>query len=126
MSQLAKWLNWYSPLFAGRFDFFTSATAPQFNALSRGLILTRGRFWVRVHGGHDLRRALERLPALSDPIVGRADGKATTVVTSPWVGQAPSTAYWYALHVVGAGGVGEAEKAPHVKASFDAAGALLF
>lgn len=125
MSQIDKWLGWFSPLLGGRFDFFVAADGPRFDAWSSGLCLTRGRFWVRVRGGHDLRRAVGRPPARTDPIVGRADGGVATLSTFAWVAHPAGSQWWYALHVVGAGGVADEADAPRVRVLFDDDGGLI-
>ena len=56
MAALDQWLTYYRPLFRGRFDFFLSADKPMREGWHQALGLTGGRFWARVHGGHDLRR----------------------------------------------------------------------
>ncbi len=161
LTQLQKWLAFYSPLLRGRFDF-TSALAgrarllpsrgtdangsrllPSREAWHQGLALTGGRFWVRLRGGHDLRRivgpAADWTASRSDAmvgcsgalakragvLVGRADGPAETVTTFPWVCHAADTEYRYALSVVGAGGVMDFADAPQARAAFDADGALV-
>ncbi len=125
MAQLEKWLSWYAPLFGGRFDFDVAGTEPRFDALNRGLVMTRGRFWVRVFGGHDLRRASGAAPTTGDAIVGRADGKSGSITTFPWIAHAADADYVYAVHPVGAGGVTDADAAVRVRAVFDSAGDLL-
>lgn len=124
MTQIDKWIGRFSPLLGGRFDFFRAGDGPRFDAWHNALCLTRGRFWVRIRGGHDLRRAAGRPPALTDPMVGRADGRGATLSTFPWVGHPPGSQWWYALHVVGAGGVADDRDAPRVRAAFDGSGAL--
>jgi hypothetical protein len=128
-TQLAKWLAFYSPLLRGRFDFFLSASGPRREAWHQGLGLTGGRFWVRVVGGHDLRRVAGPAPAWSlspsDVLVGRSDGASASVTTFPWVGHAAGAEYVYGLPVVGAGGVADTIGAPLVRAVFDQGGALV-
>ncbi len=128
-TQLDKWLAYYSPLLGGRFDFHTSAEGPRHEAWHQGLALARGRFWVRVAGGHDLRRVAGagrgRVPSVADALVGRSDGRGATVTTFPWVGHAADTEYQYGLTVVGAGGVADATDAPQARAVFDESGALI-
>ena len=139
-SAVAKWLRYYDPLFRGRFDFSQSAAGPAREAWHQGFGLTGGRFWVRLRGGHDLRRrdarpvgssACDSEPAFSEDLasagvlVGRADGKTAAVTTFPWAGHPPGANHIYALTVMGAGGVPDALGAPEARAEFDAAGALL-
>jgi hypothetical protein len=123
-TQLQKWLSWYSPLFLGRFDLpsVVVGAASAFQALADGLALTRGRFWVRVAGGHDLRRSTTGHPTRADPIVGRADGRATGIDTFPWVGHGAGGRYRYAVTVAGAGGVRDDADAPGTDVDFDAEG----
>jgi len=121
---LADWRSWASPLLGGRFDFSRGASEPSFNALGRALVLTRGRFWARIRGGHDLRRMIGRMPNTADLLAGRADGRAEQITTFPWVRHEASTRYQYAAFAVGAGGVVEPLDAPALAAEFDAAGAL--
>ncbi|MBN2560668.1 MAG: hypothetical protein JXQ75_07035 [Phycisphaerae bacterium] len=129
VTQLEKWLGYWSPLIRGRFDFFVSADGPRHDAWHQGLALTGGRFWVRHHGGHDLRRVLgpapEWSPSLSCVLVGRSDGRRVTVTTFPWVCHAAEAEYVYGLSVVGAGGVPDVTDAPLSRAAFDEAGALI-
>ncbi|MFH1419449.1 MAG: hypothetical protein ABII12_14330 [Planctomycetota bacterium] len=128
-SQLEKWLRYFSPLFRGRFDFLLSSATPCREAWHQGLGLTGGRFWVRVIGGHDLRRTISPVsgwkPSLSDALVGRSDGPSASVTTFPWVNHAAGANYGYGLTVVGAGGVADAGDAPVARASFDDEGALV-
>jgi hypothetical protein len=132
--QLQKWLAFYSPLCRGRFDFAPGFAGrarllPSREAWHQALALTGGRFWVRLRGGHDLRRVVESAadwtPSRSDVLVGRADGAAAAVTTFPWVCHAADTEYRYALSVVGAGGVTDFADAPQARAAFDADGALV-
>lgn len=126
-AQLKKWLAFYAPLLRGRFDFFISAGAPRRDAWHQALALTGGRFWVRVRGGHNLRRraGTGSPPGAGDPIVGRADGRTASAATFPWVGHPADSSFTYALSVVGAGGVEDLVGAPISVARFDAAGALV-
>lgn len=124
MPALTKWLRYFSPLFAGRFDFHRGAAEPTIDAWARGLALSRGRFWIRVRGGHDIRRASGRRPTAADTLVARTDGPALQSATFPWIRHAPATEYWYAAFAVGFGGVTADESSPLLRASFDAAGNL--
>lgn len=128
-TQLKKWLTYYGPLLGGRFDFFLSAQGPRRESWHQGLALTGGRFWVRVEGGHDLRRAVGPVsggsPSSSDVLVGRSDGPSAAVTTFPWVGHVAGTEYQYGLSVVGAGGVADTAGASVVRAAFDENGALI-
>jgi hypothetical protein len=143
MTAIDKWLRYYHPLLRGRFGFFLSADQPKREAWHQGLGVTGGRFWVRIHGGHDLRRrAIDPVTgddaagasagAVSDDpsdvssfgaLVGRSDGPNAAVTTFPWVGHAAGAAYRYALTVMGAGGVSDGADAPTAIAAFDATGA---
>jgi len=127
--QLTKWLRYFSPLFRGRFDFHIASTTPRREAWNQGLGLTGGRFWVRLAGGHDLRRTISPVsgwtPSLSDALVGRSDGPGASVTTFPWIKHAAGANYGYGLTVVGAGGVQDVADAPVVRASFDDEGALV-
>lgn len=140
MGALSKWLRYYQPLFRGRFDFFPGGSGPRLEAWHQGLGMTGGRFWVRVAGGHDLRRrdvtgsaacpdseADGTSGSESSPgaLVGRADGRSSSVTTFPWVAHEAGRSYAYSLLVVGAGGVAEAGDAPRVRLTFDGAGALV-
>ena len=129
ISQLTKWLRYFSPMFRGRFDFHIASTTPRREVWNQGLGLTGGRFWVRLAGGHDLRRTISPVsgwkPSLSDALVGRSDGPSVTVTTFPWVDHAPGANYGYGLTVVGAGGVQDVAAAPVVRAIFDDEGALV-
>jgi hypothetical protein len=126
--QLAKWLRYYSPLFRGRFDFFLSADAPRREAWHQGLDLTGGRFWIRLLGGHDLRRkegsAGQGEPSSSDVLAGRSDGRSATVTTFPWVPHRAGVEYLYGLTAVGGGGVAGTDCPPVVRAVFDDDGEL--
>lgn len=128
-TQLQKWLGYYSPLFQGRFDVFLSAGGPRREAWHQGLGLSNGRFWMRIAGGHDLRRttgpAPTWAPTSSDLLVGRSDGRGTSLTTFPWVGHAAGTEYVHGLTAVGAGGVSDVSEAPRARAAFDPAGALV-
>ncbi len=126
---LNKWLAYYSPLFRGRFDFFLSTAAPRRETWHQGLAMTGGRFWVRVHGGHNLRRVVGPMadwkPSLSDVLVARGEGRTASLETFPWVGHSANAEYIYALTVVGAGGVEDVSGAPIIVARFDPDGALI-
>jgi hypothetical protein len=141
MTALNKWLTYYRPLFRGRFDFFQSAGGPMREGWHQGLGMTGGRFWSRVHGGHDLRRrdsdaedangggdevdSTSGLPKSAGLLVGRADGRAATVATFPWINHQAGQSYTYELFAVGAGGVAAMENAPTLRLSFDDNGALV-
>lgn len=129
MTALDKWLAYYRPLFRGRFDFILAADKPIREGWHQALGLTGGRFWVRVRGGHDLRRrdydATTTALALSGVLVGRADGRAAVVTTFPWVNHQAGRGYDYELIAVGAGGAVETRDAPGQRLSFDNDGALV-
>ena len=137
MAALDKWLTYYRPLFRGRFDFFPAAASPTRDAWHQALCMTGGRFWVRVLGGHDLRRrdpgdgdgygagSTTASLARAGVLVGRADGRAAVLTTFPWVAHQPGREYACELFVVGAGGVVEACDAPVLGLSFDDSGALV-
>jgi len=141
MNALTRWLGYYSPLFRGRFDFVFAAATPTREVWHQGLGMTGGRFWVRLRGGHDLRRRdasaelecgqnqgmISPTTQLPQPgiLVGRADGRATGVTTFPWVSHPPGRSYLYSLSVVGAGGVMDHRDAPTLRLSFDDSGALV-
>lgn len=150
MTALNKWLTYYRPLFRGRFDFFLLDLLDRDSYLGpegwhQGLGMTGGRFWSRVHGGHDLRRRVSdvdgpcgggdgdaepRFLSRSNQesaglLVGRADGRAATVTTFPWVNHQAGRSYTYELFAVGAGGVANLENAPALRLSFDDNGALV-
>ena len=140
MAALERWLTYYQPLFRGRFDFFRSADKPMREGWHQALALTGGRFWVRVHGGHNLRRrdssaadgcdgqggdSATPRRTRSGVLVGRADGRATVVTTFPWVEHQAGRRYTYELIAVGAGGAAESLDAPVLRLSFDDNGALV-
>lgn len=104
--QLTKWLGYYSPLFRGRFDFHRGEDAPRMDSWCNALSLFGGRFWVRIMGGHNLRRSTtSRIPQLFDPIIGTCDGPRATLTTNWLVGHAASSRYLYRVTSVGGGGV---------------------
>ncbi len=142
MNAIDKWLRYYHPLFHGRFDFALSAKLSHREAWHQGLGMTGGRFWVRLRGGHDLRRRsidaitgkdvvasstetsgnhpsdVRRLGVL----VGRSDGPSAAATTFPWVGHKAGAAYRYGLTVMGAGGVADGTEAPTATVTWDATG----
>jgi hypothetical protein len=104
--QTTKWLNYCSPLFRGRFDFVAGEDAPRMDSWANALVLLGGWYWVRIEGGHNLRRSVtSRIPSLDDPIVGTADGPAATIKTNWLVGHAAASRYLYRVTAVGGGGV---------------------
>jgi len=110
MTQLAKWLAWYSPMFAGRFDFYAPHTTPNAQGLSSwigGQAMLLGRHWVRVNGGHNLRRRSgHTIPTMTDPLCGASAGRTATIRDiAAMHGHAASTRWTYRLTAVGAGGV---------------------
>lgn len=122
---LTKWLNYYSPLFGGQFDFFTEESAPRMDSWANALVLLGGWHWVRIKGGHNLRRSSDSsIPTLDDPIIGVADGAAATIKTNWLVGHAASSRYIYRLTAVGGGGVEDDGRTAIVEVTTDGAGAL--
>jgi len=128
-SQLDKWLGYFAPLHRGRFDFSLGDVVAHRNAWHQGLAMTGGRFWTRIAGGHNLRRAAtadaEANATMTEPIVGRSDGSADSVTTFPWVGHPANTQFRLALTAVGAGGVEDDSDAPQTTVRFDAEGDLV-
>jgi hypothetical protein len=99
-------MNYCSPLFRGRFDFVAGETEPRMDAWANALVLLGGWHWVRIEGGHNLRRSTtSRIPQMSDPIIGTADGPATTIKTNWLVGHVAASRYLFRVTSIGGGGV---------------------
>ena len=112
---LTKSLTHYDPLRRG----FTRT------GLANAMRLTRGRFWSRIAGGYNLRRAIGRRPTSDDPVVGAAGSDAVSIVNFTWQSHGPSTTYTYRLNAVGPGGVEEVGETNRAHVAFDAGGALI-
>ncbi len=126
-AQVARWLRWYTPLLLGYFDFFTASNgAARRDAWMNALGLTKGRHWVRREGGVNLRRRTDgRRPLMTDPIVGRNDAKATSVVTQTWlIGHANSSRFIYRMTTVGAAGVEDEDSSQIIAVNTTGAGTL--
>lgn len=107
---VSKWMGYMQPLGIGRFDFFTTAQdQPRWNTMFNGIIMTLGRWWVRVAGGTNLRRAPNgRIPTVDDPICGVANGDGVTIRDSAAICSHAAGSRWvYGITAVGAGGVEE-------------------
>lgn len=103
-----KWFLFYSPLYGGQWDFFTSSAVPRHNVWSNALCLLGGIFWVRQSGGHNLRRRTGGdVPSLDDPIIGVANGAAATIKSRAYLAAAHAAngRYTYKITSVGGGGV---------------------
>jgi len=74
-------------------------------SVATGMSLTRGRSWVMVAGGYLLARGTSVAGIDRTRLVGARLAGATTIAPFAWIGQAPSTTYFYELVAVGAGGV---------------------
>jgi hypothetical protein len=109
---LAKWLKHYDPIHRG----WTPA------GIANGVCATSGFSFPRIKGGYNLRRSTSGPPGPADKIVGAAGHDATRIRTFPYVGQLPSTTYFYALFAVNGGGVENAADAVGAEVVFDAAG----
>lgn len=92
---LAKWLIHYDPIHRG----WTQS------GIAHGACATCGFAFPRIRGGYCLRRRVEGVPGLDDPIVGAAGYDATTIRTFSWVEHPSNTTHLYRLFPVGGGGV---------------------
>jgi len=106
MTDLRKWLNFYCPFYGGKFDFTLGQERGSFNNLIQGLNLLRGKFWVRIEGGSNLRVNSTYTPNLSDPIVGTVDGNNSNIQEIPtFRTHNANDSEFYNISSVGGGGV---------------------
>ncbi|NLX12491.1 MAG: hypothetical protein GXY44_02410 [Phycisphaerales bacterium] len=109
---LQYWLRHYDPIHRG--------WTPK--GIANGLCSTEGFFFPRIAGGYNLFRAVGRVPADCDPIVGAAGHDAVTIRTFPWIRHAASTVYMWRLAAIGGGGVGNCTDEASTTTAFDEAG----
>jgi hypothetical protein len=112
---LNKWLATYDPIHRG----YTP------DGIANGLTATAGWFFPRIRGGYNLRRAVDRKPDMTDPIVGAVGYDAVSITNFAWWGHAASTTYYYRVNAIGPGGVEELGDGNIARVEFDAFGSLV-